>query len=218
MTTQLQALQAQIQAELAAVRRSLAPPASRRISAREKHFILPDGSTHEGTIHAVILDHRNINLFYAEPFDATKPARPDCFAIAKCYEDLSPANHETVERPLSDRCTTCVNNQFGSAANGKAKRCRNMVRLAIVPPDAEAGTEPMLLEIPPSALKGWARLITDLEATGLLPIQVVTEIAFDPSKPYPCPIFKVQRTHDSLPAFWALRDRATALLDQAPNT
>ena len=216
MSTQLEELQSRIRTELKIVRTSLPLPNNQRISVREKQFTFPDGTTHRGPILAVILDWRNINRYFSTPFDATKLTTPDCFAIAKRFEDLSPANHVEVERPLSDSCGTCPNNQFGSAANGKAKRCRNMVRLAIVPPDAEAATEPMVLEIPPSALKGWTRLITDLEATGLLPIQVVTEIAFDPSKSYPCPTFKVQRTHDSLPTFWALRDRATALLDQAP--
>ena len=217
MSTQLQELHPRIRAELEIVRSSLPLGNTRRVSIREKQFVLPDGTAHRGPIQAVILDYRNINRLYPEPFDPTTLTRPDCFAIAKRYEDLSPINHEEIERPLSGSCATCLNNQFGSAANGKAKRCRNMVRLAIVPPDAEAGTEPMILEIPPSALKGWARLITDLEATGLLPIQVVTEIAFDPSKAYPCPTFKVQRTHDSLTTFWALRDKATVLLDQTPS-
>jgi hypothetical protein len=218
MATQLQDLQVRIRAELAALRESLAPAANRRISMREKQFTLPDGTTHRGPIVAVILDHRNVNRFYTRPFDATKLTPPDCFAIAKRFEDLSPNNHDEVEMPISDACAKCVNNEFGSAPNGKGKACRNMVRFAIVPPDADVDTLPMILEIPPSSLKNWNRLVNDLEATGLLPIQVVTEIAFDTSKSYPCPTFKVQQSHDALPTFWAIREKATALLDQTPNS
>lgn len=218
MSTHLQELQSRIQAELAVVRDSLPLPSTRKISVREKRFTLPDGTTHRGPIVAVILDHRNINRYYTRPFDATKLTPPDCFAIAKRYEDLSPNNHDEVEFPIADACAMCVKNQFGSAPNGKAKGCRNMVRLAIVPPDADADTLPMILEIPPSSLKNWNRLVNDLEATGLLPIQVVTEIAFDASRSYPCPTFRVQRSHDELQMFWAIRDKAAALLDQSASS
>ena len=106
MATQLQDIQSRIRAELAILRESLAPPASRRISAREKRFTLPDGTSHEGPIHAVILDYRNINRYYAKPYDALHLAPPDCFAIAKRFEDLSPRNHPEVTSPLAEECAT----------------------------------------------------------------------------------------------------------------
>jgi hypothetical protein len=66
-------------------------------------------------------------------------------------------------------------------------------------------------------LKNWNRFVSDLEANGLLPMQVVTEISFDPGRPYPCPTFKVLGPHDDLHTVWFLRERAAALLDQAAS-
>ena len=217
MSTQLQDLQVRIRAELAALRESLSPPVNRRISVREKLFTLPDGTSHQGPMQVVILDHRNLNRYYSKPFDASKLVPPECTAVAKRFEDLSPHNHAEVELPAANTCATCAHNAFGSAPNGKGKACRNMVRLAIVPPDAESDAVPMTLEIPPSALKNWNQLVNDLEANGLLPIQVVTLIDFDQSKAYPCPTFKVRRSHDELQKFWVIRERATALLDQSAS-
>lgn len=214
MGTDLKELQARISAEWRAIHASMAPPLSRRISIREKRFTLPNGITHVGPLAAVILDHRNVNRYYMHAYDPNSPVRPTCIAVAKCFADLSPRNHPDVGRPMADSCLTCTSNQFGSGRDGKGKACRNLVRLAIAAPNACANEVPMILEIPPSSLKHWARYVSHLDAMGLLPIQAITEISFDPSKPYPCVTFKVQRPHDDLETFWTIRESATELLDE----
>ena len=218
MSQALQSLQEKIKAELAEVRNSVAPPSSNKISTKDKKFTLPDGTVNQGPMHAVILDHRNMNRYYTKPYDANNPVPPDCFAIAKNFADLSPDNHEDVADPQADTCSTCPMNQFGSAPNGKGKACRNMVRLAVVPVTASGDDESqiMTLEVPPSALRHWNAHVNELESTGMLPVQVVTEIAFDASKSFPCPTFKVSRAHDDLEQFWALREKAQAMLEQTP--
>lgn len=218
MSTALQSLQEKIKAELAAVRKSVAPPSSNKISTRDKKFSLPDGTVNAGPMHAVILDHRNINKYYTKPYDAKNPSPPDCFAIAKEFAGLSPKNHNDVTDAQADDCEDCAMNAFGSASTGKGKACRNMVRLAIAPITADGADDSviMTLEVPPSALKHWNKHVNDLESSGLLPVQVVTEIAFDQSKAYPCPTFKVSRAHEELETFWKLREQAQATLDQAP--
>jgi hypothetical protein len=215
MSTALAELQSRIKAELEAVRTSVAPPSGNKISTKDKKFTLPDGKS-EQILSVVILDHRNLNRYYIKPYDSQKIVPPDCYALAKTFNTLSPKNHEDVASPQHEDCASCPYNQFGSAPNGKGKACRNMVRLAVIPPDADESVSPMTLEIPPSALKNWNKLVNDLESTGLLPIQIVTEISFDPKVTYPCPVFTPKTTHDNLQTLWTHRERAQAMLDASP--
>ena len=218
MSTEMQSIQERIKAELANVRKSVAPPASNRISLQGRKFTLPNGTTDNGPMTAVVLDHRNFNRYYTKPYDPQNPVPPQCFAIAKQFEDLSPENHDNVEDPQASACSECPMNQFGSAPNGKGKACRNIVRLAIVAPDATTDTQPMTLEVPPSALKHWNRFVNDLETVGLIPAQVTVDISFDDSVAYPCPTFHAREAHDDIETFWTLRDKAQSMLDQPPAT
>lgn len=217
MSTALVDLQARIKAELQSVRSSVAPPSGNKISTKDKKFNMPDGTVHQGPLSVVILDHRNLNRYYIKAYDPQNLVSPDCFALAKNFGDLSPKNHDEITKPQSDDCASCPYNQYGSAPNGKGKACRNMVRLAVIPPDAGPDVAPMTFEVAPSALKNWNKLVNDLESTGLLPIQVVTEISFDQSKTYPCPVFRPAATHDNLQALWEHREKAQAILDVSPG-
>lgn len=218
MSTELESLQEKIKGELANLRNTVAPPSSNRITTRDKKFNLPDGTV-LNQLEAVILDHRNFNRYYTKAYDPQNPTPPACFAIAKNLEELSPHNHDDVPEPQADSCSVCPMNEFGSASTGKGKACRNMVRLALAPPDATDDTEPMTLEVPPSAInKHWNKYVNNLSTTGVLPIQVVTAIQFDSSVAYPCPTFAYSEAHDRLELFWQLREKAQTVLDQTPAT
>lgn len=214
--TSLVDLQERIKSELANVRKSVAPPASNRISTAGKRFSLPDGRVSTDPLRVIVLDHRNVHRYYTKPYDANNPAPPDCFAIAKEFDDLSPKNHEGVLKPQADACATCPRNEWGSAANGKGKACRNMVRLALAATDTKDSTI-LTLEVPPTALKHWNNHVSNLAAIGKLPIQVVTQIGFDDGRAYPCPTFDAVAEHEELEHFWALREKAQAMLDQEPS-
>lgn len=207
----------QIKRELAEVRKSVAPPATNRISTKDKKFTLPGNRVHTGPLRAVVLDHRNLNRYYTQPYNANNPIPPDCFAIAKAFDDLSPANHDGVKSPQADDCASCPRNQWKSAPNGKGKACRNMVRLALAATSSEE-EEILTLEIPPTGLKNWAALVSELETIGKLPIQVIVDIEFDEAMSYPVPKFKAVDIVEDLEHFWELREKAQALLDQAPST
>jgi len=214
MSQALESIQEKIKAELANVNKSVAPPASRNISTAGKVFTLPDGTSNPGPMHCVILDHRNFNRYYTRAYDPQNPAPPDCFAIAKEIDALAP--HEDAQDPQSDACATCPNNAWGSAATGKGKACRNSVRLAIASTDATTDTEPMILTLPPTALKGWNSFVNNLSTAGLLPIQVNVEISFDKSSAFPLPVLKAEEAHDKLKTYWQLREKAQTVLDQPP--
>lgn len=206
----------QIKKELGEIRKRVPAPSGRTISTRGKVFSLPDGRTHQGPLQAVILDFRNYNRLYKTAYNPQDPKPPECFALGSDIELLAP--HEDAKEPQADNCKECTHNKWGSAPTGRGKSCRNTVRLAIVPPDATAEDEPMLISVSPTGLKSWGSLVAGLEAIGMLPIQVVTEIAFDANQSYPTLLFKALQPHDELEKFWQLREKAQILLDQPPAT
>ena len=208
-------LQAEIRAEIERTKKTVAPSASNRISTNGKKFTLPNGQSSTGPLLVVVLDHRNINRYYTKAYDPNNPAGPDCFAIAKEFANMSPENHESVASPQATACDGCPRNEWGSAAQGKGKACRNMVRLALGQVDGEDG-DILTLEVPPTAIKHWTQFVNDLSNIGRVPAQVVCEIAFDDSKAFPCPTFKAVKEHDEIERFWAMREKAQSLLDQEP--
>lgn len=208
-------IQERIKAELATINKTVAAPTGRTISLKGKVFNLPDGKTSQGPITAVILDHRNFNRYYKGQYNPQDIQPPTCFALSKELSGMGP--HPDALTPQADTCHDCAMNQWGSAAVGKGKACRNTVRIAIAPADASADDEPSLIVVSPTGLKSWTSLVNKVGQAGMLPVQVVTEISFDPNQAYPSLVFKAMQAHDNLETMWALREKAQAYLDAPPN-
>lgn len=96
------------------------------------------------TIACVIAHGIHENVFYEASFDADNKTPPTCFAFwdpTKSDDDgpddeMTPP--ETVDKEecftrQSDLCSTCPQNEWGSAEKGKGKACGNRRRLAILP-------------------------------------------------------------------------------------
>jgi hypothetical protein len=211
MSTALQTIQERIAAQLAVQRQSVAQPGGNNISVKGKVFTMPDGSSNNGPLQAIILDHRNVNTHYSGAYNPQQITPPDCFAIGTVIETMGPG--DDVEKPHGKVCQDCAKNEWGSG-NGKGKACQNTVRIAIVPPDADAEAEPMTIKISPSGLASWNKLNADLITAELLPIQIVVDISFDPNVTYPKLQFKAAEPHDNVELFWALREKAQSLLDR----
>ncbi len=211
----LQSIKEQMKKELATLRESVPAPGGRNISTKGKVFTMPDGKTNQGPLRAVILDHRNMNRYFTGAYNPNDIQPPLCFALGK---ELNLKPHPEAREPQAENCHECPHNQWGSAPNGgKGKACRNQVRLAIAAPDMTAEDEPYILTVSPTALRSWAALVSNLEVHGMLPIQVVTEIAFDANAAYPTLTFKATEPHDALETMWALREKAQPLLNQPPS-
>lgn len=218
MGTEVMSMEERIKAELANVRKTVGAPAGRSISVKGKVFSLPDGTTNQGPLTCVILDHRNFNRYYTKRYDPNNPAPPDCYAIAKSLDELSPHNHEHVSEPQSDSCADCPLNQWGSDPNGgRGKACRNTVRLAVAAADATPQSEPMTLNVSPTGLTSWTSFVNNLETVGKLPVQAIATVSFDENTAFPKLRFEVADFHDSLDTFWQLREKAQALLDAEPT-
>jgi hypothetical protein len=213
--TALVSLQERMKAELTNMRNTVMAPSGRNISTKGKVFTFPDQKTSQGPITAVILDHRNFNTYYTAAYNPQNPIPPKCFSISK---DLEMKPHADCGDPQNETCAACTWNKWGSAATGKGKACRNQVKLAIAAPDMTANDEPLIIKISPTGLKSWAALVNGLETIGLIPMQVLTEISFDPNAAYPTLVFKVGKAIEEgqLETMWALREKAQAMLEQTP--
>lgn len=204
--------------ELANLRTRIAPPAGNRISLKGRVFTLPDGSTHPGPIAAVVLDWRNSHRYWPQTYDPNQLADPVCFALSREFDALAP--HPESPEPQAARCAICPKNVFGTAPNGKAKACKGGRRLAIVPPDADADAEPMLLDVSPTAISSFESYVLGLATEGKMPVEVVTHIGFKPDADYPSLLFAKPKplTDRQLAVMIKLRAKAQAVLDaQGPS-
>jgi len=216
MSQEIMNINERIKAELENVKNSTPTPSTNAISTKGKMFTFPDGQAHPGPLNAVILDWRNFNRYYTKAYDPQNPTPPDCFAIAKDLGEMAP--HEDASDPQSEKCQGCPMNEFGSAATGRGKACRNTVRLAVVPPDADDSFEPWLLNVAPTSLKSWTSYVNQLQAVGKLPIQSVAEIAFKSDAAFPQLVFTVRDAldEDRVMQLWNLREKAQVQLDAPP--
>jgi hypothetical protein len=108
-------------------------------------------------LNVVVLGDMHENLYYNQPFDADNPISPACFAFSEEGKDMAP--HADSAEPQSEKCATCKWNQFGSADNGKGKKCRNIRRIAIIPADQLsdiAGAELAFAKIPPTSVANFS--------------------------------------------------------------
>jgi hypothetical protein len=66
----------------------------------------------------------------------SKPYQPDVLTAPDCYSFDGAAPHPQSKVPQADRCVQCRFNEFGSAANGKGKGCKEGARFAAIHADA----------------------------------------------------------------------------------
>lgn len=204
----------QIKKQLQEQRGQLGALPSNKIQLRDKKFTLPDGQSSEDPLACVILDFVWFMVHYPGVYNSNNPQSPNCFAVGRENPEggeLKP--HETVDKPNFSDCKECPKNQWGSALSGKGKACKNQRRLIVVPPDFDENTEPMTLYVSPGGLKNFDKYVSRLNNEhGLLPVQVITQIAFDRDKSYPLLQFRMIDTHARVQEAWSMRERSQDLL------
>lgn len=146
-----------------------------------------NGNTVPGNkMNCIILDSAIENAWYEDDFDPENPVPPDCFAIGRDEKALAP--HENSEQPQGDeetgKCEGCPLNEWGSAAKGRGKACKNLRRLALLPEDAlEHGIDEAqvaFLKVPVMSVRNWATYVRKLEGMETAPIGVLTEVSLVP--------------------------------------
>lgn len=212
-TNALLDLQAQLRKELEVQKATLPAATAGRISVKGKKFSIPGGRSSEGPLSAIILDWRWQRSYFKGTYNPNAIAPPVCSASNKIEGELIP--FPTSSEAQHTDCDTCPKNQWGSDANGKGKACKSSARLAIVPPDAEADTTPWMLDVAPTGLKGLINYMNALQnVSGLLPLQVITDIDFEPSVDYPQLTFSAKGPHERLATAMNLRAAAQGVLGQ----
>jgi len=202
-------IQAQLKKELA--KKSETMPASSggdKVKLAGKVFSLPDGTSSEGPMSVIILDERYVNTFYLGNYNANNPVPPECSAHSDNANDMKPSTSSS--DPQNETCEGCPQNEYPDSGGGKP--CKNGIRLAIIPADATADSSILMVDISPTGLKGYVAYMKALKAQGVLPIQVLTDLSFDPKTSYPKLVFGNPRPHDLLETAWAHREKAQKLL------
>ena len=208
-------IQEQLKAQVAAQASKIAPPSGIGIRiTQDKKFQLPDGSKVDGPLDLVIVDFVSRNSFYEGAYDPNNISPPACFAIHPEPKQMVPSDNSPAKQ--SDDCASCPMNQFGSAGKGKA--CKNSRVLAVLPPDANADTPMWLLQVSPTALKGFDGYVGSVARTFQMPpIAVVTSVDFNPNETYASLTFSDPRPNENLAVHFARQAEAKELLMAEPD-
>ena len=204
----------QMAKELAMLGDRTAPAGGDKIQLKnDKTFNLPDGSK-VSELQVVVVDFMAMNNFYEGAYDKDNISPPACFAIGQVITQMVPSDNSPVKQ--SDSCSVCPMNQFGSAGNGKA--CKNMRRLCVLPPDADADTPMWVLDVSPTGLKSFDGYVKSVAAKfGVLPIGVVTTVTMDPNVDYPSLRFGDPQPNENMEDHWPRRGEAMERLTQEPD-
>ena len=192
-----------------------APPTGVNIKiTQDKKFQLPDGTKTDGPLDLVIVDFVSKNTYYEGAYDPNSIVPPNCFAIHPEPKQLTPSDNSPEKQ--SDTCATCPQNQFGSAGKGKA--CKNGRVLAVLPPDADENTPLWILNVSPTALKGFDGFVGAVNRQfGMPPIAVVAEVGFNESETFASLVFSNPRPNEGLEVHFARQAEAAEMLATEPD-
>jgi len=106
------------------------------LSIRGGMFSLGDDTL--GTqICVVITDAVMENTYYTGKYQEGVQNAPKCYAFGREEKEMGPhitmADHPRFFVPQAAGCAGCQHNVWGSAEQGKGKRCQNRWRLAVIP-------------------------------------------------------------------------------------
>lgn len=211
-------ISAMIEAEAAKIQSQIAAPSGDRIRiSKNGTIVCPDGSEGQ-SIECVILDFVSSNMYYDRPYTKDEVYPPACFSIGKEPSLLCPSKNSP--NRVSDTCSACPNNQFGSALSGKGKACKNTRLVAVSPIEGE--DNPIwILSVPPTSVKTFDAYVSNLATRNkTIPVGVVTRISQDSDSEFVKPNFDVVRPLDAeeLGVFFPLREAALTRLMSEPDT
>ncbi len=155
-----------------------------KIVTQNKAYKLPNGTVLGPVMEAVILGFVDSSSYYEnEIYDANNIQEPICFADAKGTQIKAPA--KSIDKPMAATCPECPHFAYETSATGKGKRCKEEYKLALIP-DGE--TEPMVLSIPPTGRRAFAKTMNTLVSAYTHPIKARVTFEFNPAVQYSQPI------------------------------
>jgi len=169
---------------VAALRARLMAPTGDKVKISNKQFKLPSGDTLD-FLDIVVVDFVYFNTYYEAAFDANNIVPPNCFSLAVEPKGMVPSANSPDSQ--CESCSGCWANEFGS--NGKGKACQNRVLIACLPTDAKEDTPFVVLDISPTAVKGFSSYLTSVARGGKMPHEVVTHVECNPATKHDVAIF-----------------------------
>lgn len=167
---------------------------AKTISTRSATMTIDDNPVPGNVLVGVIAGFTMCNKYYEADFDPENPSSPVCYAYGQSKDEMGP--HDEAEKPQSERCQGCPQNEFGSADRGKGKACRNTYQLLVMPagnydhkadrfeapvdPSEVEGAELYSLGVPPTSLKAFSGYISQLAGNMRPPWAVFTKIGVVP--------------------------------------
>lgn len=110
--------------------------------------------------------------YYNQSYEEGVAGSPDCSSINGITPDTR------IAAPVSRNCQTCPNHIWGSGKDGKGRRCRDSVRVAVA---ARTDLEDvLLLSVPPASIRVLSEYTNELNRRGLAYNTVLTKISFGP--------------------------------------
>ncbi len=193
------------QDELDALKSRLAAPTGNKIKISDKQFKMPSGDILD-FLDIVVVDFVYANSYYAGAYVEGEFSAPDCFAIAVEPNALAPSPNAADCQTETGACKGCWANEF--ASKGKGKACQNRLKIAILPTDATAETPFTILDISPTAIKGFSTYVQSV-ARGhqLPPYAVVTHVECNPATKYDVAVFSLSETIEDMDFVQMVRGR-----------
>jgi hypothetical protein len=207
-------IQEMLKAQAASMNERVQPAGGNRIRANKGKFVLPDGTETDKPLELVIVDFVVTHKFYEDKYDPKNIVPPACFAIGSNPNQMVPSNNAPNKQ--CDTCRGCPMNEFGSDGNGKA--CKNGRLLAVLPPDATESTPLWLLEVSPTAIKGFDGYVGSVARLYQMPpVGVVTTVQLDPNVEYAKLTFSDPQPNENLELCFSRQEEAKALLQTEPD-
>lgn len=153
----------------------------------------------------IVLTHILENTFYEGAFDPDNAGAPKCYAFGSRPDQMAPhesmALHPDYFEPQNDECKGCPQNEWGSAAVGAGKACKNRARLALLPagmfaqkkgsrdfdlhivedPKHFATADIAYFKLPPTSVQNWGKYAVQIEAAHRRPpYGVITRLYVEP--------------------------------------
>jgi hypothetical protein len=177
---------------VAALRARLMAPTGDKVKISNKTFKLPSGDVLD-FLDVVVVDFVYYNVYYDAAFDSNNITPPTCFALNPEPKGMAPSSNSPEGQ--CEQCSGCWANEFGS--NGKGKACSNRVLVAILPTDAKEDTPFAILDISPTAVKGFSSYLTSVaRSLNKMPYEVITHIECNPAVKHDVAIFSDPQSLD----------------------
>jgi hypothetical protein len=133
----------------------------------------------QNTPRVVILGFKNSNVMFKFEADSDRPDGNTSKNLPVCFSWDGVTSESGCSARQNKTCYQCKNNQFGSSLHGKGKRCKNTIRVFVLP---EGSMIPVMWSIPPSGIKPFKKFTATLMRRGIRYTRTIIELSSHPEK------------------------------------